>query len=301
MKEKVQLAFEPKTVALPLEKILPMRQVSPSEAKSPTCIRIETSIEELGVIEPLVVYPESGRGGQYVLLDGHLRYEVLRRRGDKEAECLIATDDEAFTYNHKVNRVPPIQEHFMILRAIEQGVTEQRIAKTLNVDIKHIRQKRNLLDGICDEAVALLKEQSISAAALREVKKVGPMRQIEIAELMVASGTYSASYAKCLYAATPTHQLADPLDPKKVGGLRSDDIARMEGEMGKLERDFKLIEESYGRNVLTLVVAMRYLKRLLDNAAVVRSLSSRHNELLTEFQKLLEAVVLEGEPQAPST
>jgi hypothetical protein len=34
---------------------------------------------------------------------------------------LIATDDEGFTYNHKVNRLTAIQEHFMILRALKNG------------------------------------------------------------------------------------------------------------------------------------------------------------------------------------
>ncbi len=34
---------------------------------------------------------------------------------------LVSTDDEAFTYNHKVNQLQPIQEHFMILRAIKNG------------------------------------------------------------------------------------------------------------------------------------------------------------------------------------
>lgn len=35
--------------------------------------------------------------------------------------CLISDDDEAFTYNHKVNQLSAIQEHFMILRAINAG------------------------------------------------------------------------------------------------------------------------------------------------------------------------------------
>ena len=33
--------------------------------------------------------------------------------------CLIADDDEAFTYNKRVNRLATIQEHYMIVKAIE--------------------------------------------------------------------------------------------------------------------------------------------------------------------------------------
>lgn len=293
MANPVALAFETKTLVVPLDEILPTRKVEVGQLKSPNFARIAASISELGIIEPLVVYPQKAARARFILLDGHLRYEVLKRRGDAEAVCLIATDDEAFTYNHKVNRVPPIQEHFMILKAIEHGVSEERIAKTLNVDTSRIRQKRDLLRGICPEAVELLKERHISEGAIREMKRVSPMRQIEIAELMISSSNYSAAYAKCLFAATPQHQLADPLQAKEVPGLRPDDIARMEGEMGKLERDFKLIEESYGRNVLTLVIAVGYLRKLLENAAVVRFLSSRYADVLAEFKKLLKTVALE--------
>lgn len=86
--------------------------------------------------------------------------------------------------NHKVSRLAAIQEQFMIMRAIKNGVDEERIAKTLNVDVSHIKQKRDLLDGICKEAVHLLREKRATAGSLRKVR---PMRQIEMAELMCAS------------------------------------------------------------------------------------------------------------------
>jgi hypothetical protein len=34
--------------------------------------------------------------------------------------CLIATDDEGYTYNNRINRLAIIQEHRMILKAIER-------------------------------------------------------------------------------------------------------------------------------------------------------------------------------------
>ena len=50
----------------------------------------------------------------------------------------------------------------------------------------------------------------------------------------------------------------------------------------------RLIEESHGRNVLNLVLVVGYLKKLLDNARVVRYLSQHHAEILAEFQKIVE-------------
>ncbi len=54
-------------------------------------------------------------------------------------------------------------------------------------------------------------------------------------------------------------------------------------------REFKLIEESHGKNVLNLVIVNGYLKKLLDNARVVRFLSPESSRDLVEFQKLVES------------
>ena len=59
--------------------------------------------------------------------------------------------------------------------------------------------------------------------------------------------------------------------------------------MESLSQDFKLIEETHGRNVLNLVLVVSYLKKLLDNAGVVRYLSRNYSEILAEFQKVTES------------
>ena len=87
---------------------------------------------------------------------------------------------------------------------------------------------------------------------------------------MLASHNFSVSYAKCLVAATPPDQLLDGENPKNADGLSPADMARMEREMETLSRDFRHIEETHGRNVLNLVIAAGYLKKLVDNARVVR-------------------------------
>src|SRR5215204_4402354 len=122
--QRVRTSFEQEMIVLPLEKILPLKQVKYDPEKSPTCRKIAASLKEVGLIEPLVVFPQKGKGSDYFLLEGHYRLEGLKQAGKREALCLIATEDEAYTYNHKVNRVNPIQEHFMILKTLENGVSE---------------------------------------------------------------------------------------------------------------------------------------------------------------------------------
>lgn len=182
----------------------------------------------------------------------------------------------------------------MILKAIKNGVPEERIATALNIDIASIRRKRDLLVGICPEAVELLKDTRISANAVRELRKVRPIRQIEIAELMNAAGNHSVAYAQCLLAATPAEQL---VDASVRNGLRisAEDIARIEREMDALSSDYRKIEKSHGENVLHLVVVLGYLKSLLDNARVIRFLSQNCPDLLRQFNTIAESKRLNEE------
>ena len=54
----------------------------------------------------------------------------------------------------------------------------------------------------------------------------------------------------------------------RLKGVTADQMAKMEREMANLEGQFKLVEQSYGQDVLNLVLAKGYLTKLLDNEAV---------------------------------
>src|ERR1700740_3477206 len=133
--------------------------------------RIGGSIGEIRIGEPLVVARQE-HTGPYMLVDGHLRHAALADLGNSEAPCLIADDDEAFTYNKRVNRLATVQEHYMIVKAIERGVSEKKLARALNVDIKRIKTKRTLLDGVCPAVAEMLKDKSVDAAVFALLRKM---------------------------------------------------------------------------------------------------------------------------------
>lgn len=281
-------AFESELVTLPLDAILPTRQLAPSAKATAAYKAILASIREVGVIEPLVVHRQ---GSNYVLKDGHARLAALRELGHKEATCLVAKDGEAFTYNHKVNHIPPVQAHRMIERAVKAGVPEERIARALNMDVQTLRQRHQGLSGLCPEAMEILKDKQVAWAAFRHFRKVTPLRQVEMAELMVAAANYSTSYAGALVIATPPEQKREKDPPK---GLGPDELARMENEMRTVEREVRLLNDTYGQNHLDLTVARGYLKKLLDNGTVVRFLAKKQPEFLSEFQHIIEATSLDS-------
>ena len=284
-------AFEFNVLTIALDRLLPSRTIPEKLKISAKYRSLLASIKEVGIIEPLNVFPQ--KGGRYLIMDGHVRLEALRDAGFPEAPCLVAKEDEAYTYNQKVNRISQIQANRMIIKALNAGVPEERIAKALNLAVHTIKSSRSLLKEICPEAVALLQDKLVSRKTLMLMKKVRPIRQIEMAEIMVAAGTYSGTYARALLMTTPRSQLVDPSGARKIPGIQPEDLARIEHEMKVQEQDFRLLDETYTEHVMALTIARGYLRSLLDNGRVVRFLSQHCHEYLPEFQRILEAVSLE--------
>lgn len=286
--ENIKLGFETEMVTLDLKRIVPLKILPPDIRKKTKYKKIAASVKEVGIIEPPAVSPCKDKPDHYILLDGHVRLEILKELGKKQITCLVSTDDEAFTYNKHINRLSTIQEHNMIVRAVERGVSEEKIAKALNVDVRSIMLKRKMLDGVCKEAIDLLKDKMVPGGAFRVLKKMQPMRQIECAELMNSMNVYTVSYAKALLAGTPQDQLTEPDKPKKITGIDEEQMARMQSEMLSLQNEYQAIEDSLGDNVLNLTVAKGYISKLMDNAKVVRYLAQDYPEILEEFQKITE-------------
>ncbi len=284
----VKMSFETAGLRVAIADINPLRPVTAAIKRTAKYTQIATSIQEIGIIEPPIVAHDRANPGKYLLLDGHLRIDALKELGVTEVVCIISTDDEAYTYNKRVSRLAIVQEHKMILKAIERGVSEERIAKTLNLDIKTLQQKKRMLTGICPEAIELLKDKHVASGTFWIFKKMVPFRQIEAAELMVAMNKYTISYGRSLLAATPQDQLVETGKPKSIKGLTDEQISLMERESGNLEREFKMAEQSYGTDHLDLVLAKGYLTSLLGNPRVVRYLVQNHREILVEFQKIAE-------------
>ncbi len=147
---KIPLGFIPKTILVPVDQILPSRKSPPGLHSTVKFTQIRASIEHIGLIEPLSVTEPNEASGHHTLLDGHLRLIALKAIGYESVPCLIATDDEAYTYNSRINRLSTIQEHFMIRRAIERGVSADSLGALKN-QVQHYREK--MLHGKTLQAV----------------------------------------------------------------------------------------------------------------------------------------------------
>ena len=206
----------------------------------------------------MVVFCKPDDKGRYLLLDGHKKRTILLAQGRTTEEvCLLSRDDEAITYNKRVNHVSAMQEHQMIMRAIERGVQETKIAKALNVNLQYIKRRNGLLRQICPEAVHALKEQEVNPVTFDVLRKMKPRRQIEACQLMTSAGNYSSAYAKALLAASRDIDLKDPLGRRPAGPMTCADLALMERELKTVQSDFRAIESAYGEDVLRAAARRR--------------------------------------------
>lgn len=287
MASKIKQGFHMDLVELLVADLFPTKTISIQIKQGRKYRQVLSSIREVRLIEPPVVSP-FGNGKGYLLLDGHLRIAALKELGIESVACLVSTDDEAYTYNKYVNRLSAIQEHKMIVKAVEAGVSEEKLASALNLDIRTIRYKRQMLEGICAEAVELLKDKDVPEHVFRALRKMKAPRQITVAMLMNDQNKFSIPYAKALLEATSSDQLVNKGQPRKLTPAILARQARLEEENLALSREIGSLKEQYGTGMIDITAMQAYLKRLLGNEAVAEYLHEFNEPVYDKFKEIVE-------------
>jgi hypothetical protein len=286
-KKAFVLGFEPEIVVVPIDALMPVKTLRPTVKASHKYIQIAQSIREIGIVEPPVIARDAAVPGRYLLLDGHLRVEILKDAGQTEVECLVSKDDEAFTYNRNVSRVSPVMERAMIVLAMQRGVPQEKIAAAMSMDVVSIKRRVKILDGICEEVVVQLADRHCPLSVFDILRKMKPLRQMAAADLMIQHNNFSVAYASAILAGTPQSELHAGAKAKPKG-VTPAAMARMERELENLQMSVGAIQETFSRDNLHLTVAKGYLGRLLANQDVHRFLAARYPDLLESFLTVAE-------------
>ena len=284
----VRTAFAEACVRIGVANILPLKVIRASVKETLKYQQILASIEEVGLVEAPVVTKAPKQPGQYYLVDGHLRLVAVRDLGWTEVDCLVSPEDDTYTYNKRVSRLSAVQDHRMIVRAMERGVSAERLARSLAISPETIRHRFRLLNGICEDAVVLLADTPCPGTVFGVLRQMKPVRQIEAAELMVGNKNYSVQFANAMLAATPQPMLAFESKATTSNPVTAGSIARMERELSALQLQTSAVEDSYGPDVLHLTVIKGHLTKWLGNAAVLRWLAKHRPEYLKEFQRITD-------------
>ena len=279
----LKVAFKNQIIELPISQIQYSKKILETINLNSKFKVILESIKSVGIIEPPMVYENEGI---YTLVDGHLRVEALKILGETTVQCLLAKDDETFTYNKHINRMANVQEHRMIMKAIEKGASAEKIAKALNIEVSSIIRKKSLLDGICPAAIELLKDKVINKQVFDYLKRMTPERQIEALSYMASSSDYSAKFARAIWLGSSDNQLINPI--RKARQTCTEETSKLENEVSRLQKEYHLMEDDYGKNVGDLTVIKAYLHQLFQNAEINKFIKENETDIYQRFERIVE-------------
>ena len=270
-----------KALDIPIVKLRPRNERSVG-AKS--IKRIEASLKAVGLIEPLIVYPQ---GDYYEILDGCLRYRILLDMGVETLPCLIWDKREAFTGNRMVNRLSPKQEMRMLRKSLEE-LDEQTIADALGMaGIKH-RLNTGLLQKLAPAVVDAFEENKLNYSCVKELSYVKTERQLEILKLMESCNDYSLMFARGMVIKTPPAKRAKPNGVRTPWDKTSDNKSDLLKKLQQVERKqefFSGLYRQYTANLLKLVI---YVRSLVTNDIIKAYLDNKYPEQVRIIEQIIE-------------
>jgi ParB family chromosome partitioning protein len=268
---------------IPLNRLRPLRERQITKREHD---RILASIKAVGLIEPLVVYPE---GDDYAILDGVQCYRVLLELGVEMAPCIVRSQREAFTGNRMVNRVSPIQEHRMIEKSLSE-VDEETIAATLGITSLSHRLKKSLLKQLHPDVATAFDQGKITRACAREFTHVKPPRQREILDAMEGYKDFSIAFARTQVIKTPVQQREARRrknNPWDKTAQRKNDLLKKLADAEQKHDFYSRLYKQYTIDLLRLAI---YARSLLTNARLREYLDRQHADLVVR----LEAVIVDA-------
>ncbi|KEA53008.1 hypothetical protein DT73_09745 [Mangrovibacter sp. MFB070] len=256
---------------------------------------IMKTISIVGLIEPVIVFFDTAHES-IKIVDGHLRVEALKELGENKVNCLISTVYDTYTPNSKVNRTTIIQEYKMIQKAIDAGVTIEKLSLALDMSLESLKGKITILDGITPEVVSMFANLAIPKGTFYVLKKMKPMAQIENANLMIQLDNFQKKFALSLLHNTPPGLLVNGdknQQPEKEGHRHA--IQRLEKELAQFHVETEKLKDTYGVNALRLVIIKSHIEKLLNNPRVLHWLLDNKADHLTELKKISNIRALEGD------
>lgn len=265
--------------------IITLRPLRERKVRKREYERILASIKAIGLIEPLVVYPD---GETFLILDGTLRYRALLELGVEIVPCILGKRREAFTGNRMVNRVSPVQENRMIERSLEE-LDEQTIAAALGLSGIGHRMKKTLLKQLHPDVAAAFDHGKINRTCALELTHVKPLRQKEILTAMESYNDWSLPFVRSLILKTPP-PLRDVRrrrkhDPWNKTAKRKDDLLKKLTDAEQKHDFYSRLYKQYTVDLLRLAI---YARSLLTNGRIRGYLDQHHPEIVARFESIIE-------------
>lgn len=284
MTKMIKQSFSNEFMNLDVYKLKPSKPLIHNIKNSIKYQQIKTSIAAFELVEPILVYFDK-KENEIRILDGHLRIEAMKELGIEKAACLISTLDDTFTPNKHVNHMNPIQEYKMIKKALTK-VSVEKLSAVLGISVDNIIAKTNLLTGIDPIVISLLSDKPVPRTTFSILRKMKPIRQIEVVESMIGFDNYSRGLAVSMLENTPGHLLEKEIKQPIKKNQAKQAMLRLEREMTVTKEETSKIKNEYGANTLKFSIARSYIDSLLSSPKILHWFLENEPQYLTELKNI---------------
>lgn len=153
---------------------------------------LSSSIEEHGVVSPLLVTPTVN--GTYRIVAGERRWRASKLAGLTEVPCIVRDFEEqkvmelALVENLQREDLNPIEEaegyrRLMNTFALTQEEISKRVGKSRSAVANALR-----LNNLCDEVKEMLKDERLTQGHARALLPLDAAKQLELAERIIENG-----------------------------------------------------------------------------------------------------------------
>ncbi|HPF99362.1 MAG TPA: ParB N-terminal domain-containing protein [Kiritimatiellia bacterium] len=279
MRKKLQIEGKD----IPIAALRPLRQRNINLETNKGFRKILTSIQSVGLIEPLSVFEEQDG---YTILDGFLRFKACEQLGVREVPCLIYRNKEAYTFNKMVNRLSPYQEMKMLRKSLE-AIDESTIAHVFGLQSIRYRLAPTLLHDLHPEIVRAFEDNEIGRTTAREIAYVLPSRQLEILKEMRFVNDFSPTFVRGLVVRTP-FELRNP--KRRQRKTWSEDTARKNELVTRLEdaeKQHSFYVKLYRQYSTDLLKLSFYVRKIVTTPKLLAYLEEHHPDILRQFRSIV--------------
>ena len=245
--------------------------------------KILTSIQTIGLIEPLCVYEEDGL---YIILDGYLRYKAFEQLGINVVPCILYPDKEAYTFNRMVNRLSPYQESCMLRKSLEK-LDQTTIEGVLGLKSLSNRLGKTMYANLHSEAIKVIDKNVMSRRTAEELTYVNQDRQLEMLLEMKKSNDYSISFARALVVKTPAEQRNKKKKHRRTWFEDSEKKRELVAKLEDIEKRYDFYTNLYRQYTIDLLKLCFYARKLITNEQIRVYLIDKNPEIVKRFENII--------------
>lgn len=280
--------FQVDGIDIPLSALKPLRErPNLNTEKHKGHRRILSSIQRIGLIEPLCVYKEDGG---YIILDGYLRWLACGELGYETVPCILYKDKEAYTFNRMVNNLSGFQEMKMMRKSLE-SLDEKTIADTFGMKSIRYRLAPTLVERLHPSVAQAFEKDMLGKTTAMEMSCVKPPRQAEMLKEMKRVNDFTPAFIRALVLKTPPEQRIPNRNPRRNSAkLDREKRLALVDRLEEAEKQHDFYTKLYRQYSADLLKMSLYVRKVITTPKIREYLEQHHSSALGE----MDAIVMEA-------